>query len=100
MTFESGQGEQSAVPEPADSSCPCSEANEHVWNYLDGELGEQDCSRIKEHLAECKECRDQYESEQSLKDAVSRSCGCDEVPITLRAEISVLVARLRNQSCN
>ncbi|MFZ1361993.1 MAG: mycothiol system anti-sigma-R factor [Candidatus Nanopelagicales bacterium] len=103
MTFESTPEQlnpESGSAQAAQAGCPCSEANEHVWNYLDGELSEQDCSRIKEHLAVCKECRDQYESEQSLKEAVSRSCGCDEVPITLRAEISVLVARLRNQSCN
>ena len=81
-------------------TCPCSEANEHVWDYLDGELDDQNCARIKEHLASCETCQDQYESELKLKEAVSRSCGCDEVPITLRAEITIQVARLRNESCS
>lgn len=99
MTFESAPEQPSSNTASTDSDCPCSEANEHVWNYLDGELSEQDCARIKEHLATCTQCRDQYDSELKLKEVVSRSCGCDEVPITLRAEITILVARLRNESC-
>lgn len=99
MTFEqaSEQSQSSSGLEAA--GCPCSEATEHVWNYLDGELDDQNCARIKEHLISCAPCQDQYSSEQQLKEAVSRSCGCEEVPITLRAEITVLFARLRNESC-
>lgn len=96
---QTSTGRPTGSAENASAGCPCSEANEHVWNYLDGELDEGNCARIKEHLETCGECNDQYNNEQKLKDAVSRSCGCEEVPITLRAEISVLVARLRDESC-
>lgn len=79
--------------------CPCTEAAEHVWSYLDGELETRDCERIKKHLAQCPPCKEQYDSNRGFKETILRSCGCEETPITLRAELTLLVARLRNEAC-
>ena len=78
---------------------PCNEASEHVWDYLDGELNDGDCARIKEHLAECEPCRHTFATEQRMKDAVSRACGCDAAPQDLKSKVVAMVAALRSESC-
>jgi len=35
---------------------PCTEVLDRVYGYLDGELGELDCAKIKQHLDECGPC--------------------------------------------
>jgi mycothiol system anti-sigma-R factor len=78
---------------------PCDEAQQHVWDYLDGELCEGDCEGIKAHLAQCTPCRELFDSEQRMKDAVSRACGCDEAPQDLRSKITAMVSALRSEAC-
>lgn len=79
--------------------CPCSEAKGHVWDFLDGELDSDNCARIKEHLESCEECKGCYEAEQQLKDAVSRTCGCEGLPQDLDGKVSSLVSRLKAELC-
>lgn len=86
-------------PETTPAGCPCSEAQDHVWDYLDGELTEQDCGRIREHLSTCESCARTFDTEQKMKDAVSRACGCDEAPQDLRSRVAALVEGLRRESC-
>ena len=35
---------------------PCTEVLERVYGYLDGELGDMDCAKIRQHLDECGPC--------------------------------------------
>lgn len=94
--------EKVAPPDTSAGPCtegPCSEATEHVWDYLDGELDEGDCERIKSHVEECEPCRRTYASEQKMKDAVSRACGCDSAPQDLRSKVIAMVDALRRESC-
>lgn len=80
--------------------CPCSEAKQHVWDYLDGEMADGDCGRIRAHLADCDSCRETYDSEQRMKDAVSRACGCDQAPQDLKSKVLAMVDALRREACS
>ena len=76
----------------------CSEALLRVYEYLDGELGPDDCARIQAHLDECGRCLHQYDLDTTLKALIKRSCGSEHAPDTLRttimSRISMTVIRI------
>ena len=39
----------------------CSEVLDRVYEYLDNEMGELDCAKIKQHLEECGPCLAEYD---------------------------------------
>jgi mycothiol system anti-sigma-R factor len=65
----------------------CREVLEQVYLYLDREMPDDDCFRIRTHLDECAPCLRQYGIEQEVKALVARSCGCDPVPDGLRNRV-------------
>ena len=73
----------------------CSDVIEAVYLYLDGEIDEQNCALIREHLDECGPCLAEYGIEQEVKDIVARSCGCDEVPTNLRSRVLARITEVR-----
>lgn len=75
-----------------DRGCPCSEAIDHVWDLLDGEMEPGDCDRIRRHLEACSGCRTEYEREAALKDRIARACACERAPTALREWVSRQVA--------
>ena len=52
----------------------CSRARLQLYQYLDGEMGPDDCAKIREHLAQCGPCLKEYDVDQMLKALVRRSC--------------------------
>lgn len=85
-----------------DSPCtggPCSEAQQHVWDFLDGEMTESDCARIRSHIEQCQTCKSLFDNEQKIKSAVSRACGCESAPQALKGKIVALVSALRLEAC-
>jgi mycothiol system anti-sigma-R factor len=65
----------------------CSRARLQLYEYLDGEMGSDDCVRIREHLEHCGPCLKEYDLDQTLKALVRRSCGCEVAPAELRMQI-------------
>ncbi|GMA38931.1 mycothiol system anti-sigma-R factor [Mobilicoccus caccae] len=65
----------------------CSEFRLRVYEYIDAEMEEVDCGRIRAHLAECGTCMSEYERDLVLKALVRRSCACEPAPTTLRMQI-------------
>ena len=65
----------------------CSRALLQAYDYLDGEMGPEDCARIRDHLAQCGPCLEEYDIDQMLKTLVQRSCGCESAPTQLRMQI-------------
>jgi mycothiol system anti-sigma-R factor len=65
----------------------CSRARLQLYEYLDGEMELSDCSKIREHLAQCGPCLREYDLDQTLKALVRRSCGCEAAPVGLRMQI-------------
>jgi mycothiol system anti-sigma-R factor len=74
---------------------PCDEVLEQVYVYLDGEIGPDDCAKIREHLDECGPCLRQYGLDQAVKALVARSCGCDRAPEELRAKVLTRIREVR-----
>jgi mycothiol system anti-sigma-R factor len=65
----------------------CSRARLQVYEYLDGEMQPDDCAKIREHLAQCGPCLQEFDIDQMLKALVRRSCGCEAAPTQLRMQI-------------
>ncbi|MEP7159656.1 MAG: mycothiol system anti-sigma-R factor [Dermatophilaceae bacterium] len=65
----------------------CSEVLLRVFEYIDEEMGPDDCARIRAHLDECEDCMSEYERDLLLKALVRRSCGRVSAPDTLRLRI-------------
>jgi mycothiol system anti-sigma-R factor len=72
----------------------CSHALMQVYEYLDGEMGPDDCARIREHLAQCGPCLNEYDIDQMLKTVVRRSCGCESAPMQLRMQIMARITTI------
>lgn len=65
----------------------CSRARLQLYEYLDGEMDDDDCAKIREHLAHCGPCLKEYDIDQTLKALLRRSCGCETAPAQLRMQI-------------
>jgi anti-sigma factor (TIGR02949 family) len=73
----------------------CSEVIARVYEYLDGEMPDGDCGKIKQHLHECGPCLREYGIEDEVKKLVKRSCS-DPAPVDLRAKVLAKLAAARD----
>ena len=68
----------------------CSDFCDRLSDYLDGDIGEEDWSRVEEHLALCQPCSLVY---QSLKTSV-QLCGkgvSDDIPEDVRTKLKMFL---------
>ncbi|MEP6650439.1 MAG: mycothiol system anti-sigma-R factor [Lapillicoccus sp.] len=65
----------------------CTETVLRIFEFLDGEMGPDDCRRMQAHLDECGPCLREYQLDQALKAVIKRSCGCETAPVELRTTI-------------
>ena len=70
----------------------CSEALLRVYEYLDGELGPEECAKIQAHLDECGPCLKEYDLDTTLKSLIKRSCECEQAPEALRTTIMTRIS--------
>ena len=77
---------------------PCSEVLAMVYNYLDGELDQDGCSDVSQHLEECGPCLREYGLEEAVKKLVHKSCGCDPVPEDLRDKVLARIQKVISTS--
>jgi len=66
---------------------PCTDALYQVYSYLDGELGEPDAAKIRQHLDQCGSCLREYGLEETIKRLVHKYAREPHVPPALRAEV-------------
>jgi mycothiol system anti-sigma-R factor len=71
----------------------CREVIEQVYLYLDGEMADDECAHIRQHLDECSPCLREYGVDQDIKALIARKCGCDTAPSELRVRV---LARLQS----
>lgn len=76
-------------------STDCREVIEKVYLYLDGEMADEDCIDIRDHLDECSPCLREYGVEQDIKALVARKCGCEIAPSELRTKVLARLQRVR-----
>ena len=74
---------------------PCAEVLDRIYAYLDGELADADCSKVRQHLDECGPCLREYGLEDAVKRLVRKHCGCDPAPAELRAKVLVRIQEVR-----
>jgi mycothiol system anti-sigma-R factor len=74
----------------------CAQALAKVYEYLDGELSVTDLDRIREHIADCGPCLQQYDLDIALKALVRRSCR-ESAPADLRERIMVKITEVQIQ---
>ncbi|SEF83360.1 mycothiol system anti-sigma-R factor [Thermomonospora echinospora] len=73
---------------------PCTEVLARVYSYLDGELDDSNCDKVREHLDECGPCLREYGLEEAVKRLVGKSCGCEPAPEELRSKVMGRIERL------
>ncbi|MCD6294064.1 MAG: zf-HC2 domain-containing protein [Deltaproteobacteria bacterium] len=57
----------------------CKKNFERISEYLDGELGPDDCQQIEQHLEECPECRDCFDALKKTIDLCKKNAQ-EEIP--------------------
>ncbi|MDX6287567.1 MAG: hypothetical protein QOG53_3052 [Frankiales bacterium] len=73
----------------------CSDVLEQVYLYLDREIDDADCTKIRQHLDECAPCLREFGIEQEVKALIARSCGCDVAPEALRRKVMLRIQSVR-----
>ena len=64
----------------------CAAAVERLWSYVDHELDVREAEELREHLADCTPCLQEYGIDVVLKTVVRRGCQ-EAAPETLRVRI-------------
>lgn len=75
----------------------CADVLAKVYEFLDSELSQADCSKIQEHLDECGPCLEEFGLDQMVKDVVKRGCGCETLPEDLRSKVMIRVRAVQVQ---
>jgi anti-sigma factor (TIGR02949 family) len=73
----------------------CGEVLDHLYEFLDNEMAEGDCAKLRVHFEECSPCLKQYGLEQAIKALIKRSCGCDDTPTDLRGKVLARIDSIR-----
>ena len=84
-TYLSGEDAEQSSGFPHET--PCIEVLDRVHGYLDGELDDADCAKIRQHLDECGPCLREFAIEEAVKRIVQKHCGHDPVPAELRNKV-------------
>jgi anti-sigma factor (TIGR02949 family) len=66
--------------------CGCEHARAKLEDYLHGELPQESCCQIEDHLAECPPCQDEHTVGLTLTNKVKAAC-CETAPEQLKADI-------------
>ncbi|MDH6132970.1 anti-sigma factor (TIGR02949 family) [Kitasatospora sp. MAA4] len=73
----------------------CGEVLDHLYEFLDNEMAEGDCAKLRQHFDECSPCLEKYGLEQAIKALIKRSCGCDDTPSDLRSKVLARIDGIR-----
>ncbi|MEV4556075.1 mycothiol system anti-sigma-R factor [Kitasatospora sp. NPDC049285] len=74
----------------------CGEVLDHLYEFLDNEMPEGDCAKLRVHFDECSPCLEKYGLEQAIKALIKRSCGCDDTPTDLRSKVLARIDSIRS----
>ena len=72
----------------------CREVLDRAFEYLDGEMAELDCARLKAHLEECVSCVEQLAEDEKIKQVIRDGCPCESAPEQLRTRILVHITEV------
>lgn len=67
----------------------CRSVLEEVYLYLDAETDDVSRAKIREHIDDCSPCLREFGIEQEVKALVSRCCGGDRAPESLKIKLKL-----------
>ncbi|GAA1670659.1 mycothiol system anti-sigma-R factor [Fodinicola feengrottensis] len=67
----------------------CRSVLEDVYLYLDAETDDVSRAKIRQHIDDCSPCLREFGIEQEVKALVSRCCGGDRAPESLRIRLKL-----------
>lgn len=73
----------------------CAEVLDQVYEYLNGELGEDSIAQVKGHLEDCSPCLQEFGLEEAVRKLVASSCACEPAPERLRQQIMGRITEVR-----
>ena len=73
----------------------CVEVIRQVYLYLDGEIDDEHCGEVRQHLSECGPCLRQFDIEQEVKALVGRCCGGEVAPDGVKDRLRAKLAEVR-----
>ena len=76
------------------ADCSCEEVSDHLFEFLDAQMPEEQAARLRRHIETCPNCTQMTEAEAHVRDIVRRSC-CESAPATLRVRITSQLAVYR-----
>ncbi len=71
----------------------CSAVIADVWLVLDNECDQASRERLQHHLDSCGSCLEAYGIEEQIKSLLSRKCGGERAPDTLRQRLSIEIRK-------
>ncbi|MGK8525467.1 mycothiol system anti-sigma-R factor [Nocardia asteroides] len=71
----------------------CTAVLADVWLMLDGECDEATRARLQHHMEHCSPCIEAYGIEEKIKSLLSRKCGGDRAPESLRERLTIEIRR-------
>ncbi len=82
------------MPETLNEAIPgvCRHVQQHVWDYLDGQLAPQETASLQAHMAECSECHDFGQFQQRFIQALASARVRNAAPWHVRARVIDLLA--------
>src|SRR5690606_25376212 len=80
-----GWGPEMALAEGA-GPCRCEELLEHLDEFLDSEMSDTQCARLRSHVEACPTCQEATDVEQHLRALIRRSCA-EVAPQDLRLRV-------------
>lgn len=69
----------------------CDDLHIFLYELVDKELTEADCTKLELHLAQCPECADMVAAETELR-SVLKKCTASPAPESLRSTIAQVIA--------
>ena len=85
--------QQFEVPGLSDA---CVEVLRHLWDYLDHELNATSADRLRDHIAQCEQCR-KYEGYQAcFLEALARVKASWDAPADVREKVA---EKLKTEGC-
>jgi anti-sigma factor (TIGR02949 family) len=88
-----GWGPDLALTEQA-GPCRCEELLEHLDEFLDSEMSDSQCARLREHVDGCPTCQEAADAVQHVRAIVRRSCA-ETAPEDLRLRLAQRLSSLR-----
>lgn len=76
------------------ADCGCAEARKNLEDYLHGELPDDSCGDIEDHLNACPPCKDEHSVGVALTEKVRSAC-CESAPEDLKITIVQKIQTVR-----